>query len=182
MSLKLLAPVAAALALIAGCARPQSADVAPPMPDPPASESAASSASSAPSASSAVQAAQIGATVEISGAGGTAAYTVANWRAVPADAQIIPAKGAMYSVDVTVEGRSGTTVVNGFFFVARLADGTTVAPAVGAVRPGITYGQVAQGQSVSGHVAFDLASGAAVTGIGLRDPGGKPAAFWSLNG
>lgn len=164
--------------LMAGCSRPPSNDVAPQIPEPPESSASASSAA----VSSAVQTAQVGATLEVSGPGGSAAYTVGNWRSVPPDAQIIPARGAMYSVDVTVEGRTGTTTVNGFYFVARLADGTTVAPAVGAVRPGITYSQLGQGQSVSGHVAFDLTPGAAVTGVGLRDPSGKPAAFWSING
>lgn len=164
----------AAAILTAGCSRPPADDAAPQIPDAPTSASVPATPS--------VQAAEIGATLEVAGPGGTAAYTVGNWRAVPADAQIIPAKGAMYSVDVTVEGRSGTTAVNGFYFVARLADGTTVAPAVGAVRPGITYSELGQGQSVSGHVAFDLAPGAAVTGVGLRDPQGKPAAFWSISG
>lgn len=127
-----------------------------------------------------MQAVAFGASVEVATPAGSASYTLANWRPVPPDAQIIPAKGAMYSADVVIEGRSGVTTVNGFFFVARTPDGATVAPAVGAVRPGITYGQLAQGQSVSGHVAFDFAPGTAVTGIGLRDAGGKQLAFWTL--
>lgn len=168
------AVVTVAAILTAGCSRQPTSDVASPIHD--------SSTSASVPETTAVQAAQIGATLQIAGPGGTAAYTVGNWRAVPADAQIIPAKGAMYAVDVTVEGLSGTTTVNGFYFVARLSDGTSVAPAVGAVRPSITYSQLAQGQSVNGHVAFDLAPGAAVTGVGLRDPSGKPAAFWSISG
>ena len=86
----------------------------------------------------------------------------------------------MYAVDVRIVANTGVVPVNGFYFAARTADGSTVAPAVGAVRPGITYGQLTQGQSVEGHVAFDLAPGTAVTGVILRDPGGKQLAFWSV--
>lgn len=127
------------------------------------------------------QSAVLGATLDIDAGSGAASYTVGNWRAVPLDAQIIPAKGAMYAVDVRIVATGGTVPVNGFYFAARTADGSTIAPAVGAVRPGITYGQLAAGQSVEGHVAFDFAPGTAVTGIELRDPAGKQLAFWSLS-
>ena len=127
------------------------------------------------------QSAQSGATLEIATGTGSGAYTVGNWRVVPVDAQIIPAKGAMYSVDVRIVANTGTIAVNGFYFAARTADGSTLAPAVGAVRPGITYGQLAAGQSVDGHVAFDLTPGTAITGVVLRDPGGKQLAFWSVS-
>lgn len=123
----------------------------------------------------------LGATLEIRTGGGAAAYTVGNWRAVPLDAQIIPAKGVMYAVDVRILANSGTVPVNGFYFAARTADGSTIAPMVGAVRPGITYGQLTQGQSVEGHVAFDFAPGTAVSGVVLRDPAGKQLAFWSVS-
>ena len=87
----------------------------------------------------------------------------------------------MYSVDVRIVANTGAVAVNGFYFAARTADGSTIAPAVGAVRPGITYGQLTQGQSVEGHVAFDFAAGTAVTGVVLRDPNGKQLAFWSVS-
>jgi len=160
-------------ALIA-CARP-----APPT-EPATSMPTDIAPSSAP-APSGPRTAQSGATLDIDTADWSAAYTVGNWRAVPVDAQIIPAKGAMYSVDVRILGRSGTVPVNGFYFAASTDDGSTVAPAVGAVRPGITYGQLIAGQSVEGHVAFDFAPGTAVTGVLLRDPAGKQLAFWTLN-
>lgn len=123
---------------------------------------------------------QSGATLDVTTDSGSAAYTVGNLQAVPPDAQIIPARGAMYAVDVRVTGRSGTTTVNGFYFVAGTADGSTVAPAVGAVRPGITYSQLGEGQSVEGHVAFDVAPGASITAVFLRDPRGRQLAAWSL--
>ena len=163
-----------ALLLVAGCSRPTPTDSAPQIEELPTP----TSTSAAPVA----QAVALGASVDVTTPAGSASYTVGNWRPVPPDAQIIPAKGAMYSADVVIEGRAGVTTVNGFYFFARTPDGATVAPAVGAVRPGVTYGQLAQGQSVSGQVAFDFAPGTAVTGIGLRDAGGKQLAFWMLQG
>lgn len=124
------------------------------------------------------QAAPMGSTLTITSAGATATYTVANLRPVPADAQIVPAKGAMYAVDVTITAQTGTTTYNGFFFVARAVDGSTIAPAVGAVKPGITSGQLPQGQKIDGHVAYDVPAGATITAVGLRDPKGKMLAVW----
>ena len=72
------------------------------------------------------------AALTVTSADATAAYTVANLRPVPPDAQIIPAKGSMYAVDVTIAAQTGTTMYNGFYFVARAGDGSTIAPAVGA--------------------------------------------------
>ncbi len=128
------------------------------------------------------EAVPLGTAVEVSTPAGSAVYTVGNWRAVPVEAQIIPATGAMYSVDVTIEAKSGTVVYNGFYFAARIANGGSVAPSVGAVRPGITSGQLSQGQSVSGHVAFNFAPGTAVSGVSLRDPAGKVLAVWAVTG
>lgn len=166
-----LTAIVAGLTLIS-CGRP-----APPTADPsgPGPSSVEQTTASAP------QTAPSGATLDIGTSTGSASYTVGNWRPVPIDAQVIPAKGAMYSVDVRIVANSGTVVVNGFYFAARMADGSTVAPAVGAVRPGITYGQLSPGQSVEGHVAFDFAPGTAVIGIVLRDPGGKQLALWSVS-
>ena len=164
---------AAAIGLLA-CSRPAPSES-------PGATVRTGTSSSSPTAPSAPIRAQSGATVDIASSEGSASYTVGNWRPVPLDAQIIPAKGAMYSVDVRVLANSGTVSVNGFYFAARTADGSTVAPAVGAVRPGITYSQLTAGQSVEGHVAFDFAPGTAVTGVLLRDPAGSPLAFWALN-
>jgi hypothetical protein len=160
---------------LVGCAHPA------PSPSGPAGSAATSATQIAVPPSSAPQSAASGATLDIDTGTGNASYTVGNWRAVPVDAQVIPARGAMYAVDVRIVANRGAVAVNGFYFAARTADGSTIAPAVGAVRPGITSGQLAQGQSVEGHVAFDCAPGAAVTGIVLRDPAGKPLAFWSIS-
>lgn len=166
--------IAVGVSLIA-CARPSA-------PTPELTDTVAQTADQATTfAAPGPQSGQSGATLDIDTATGTGSYTVGNWRAVPVDAQIIPAKGVMYSVDVRIVANSGAIPVNGFYFAARTADGSTVAPAVGAVRPGITYGQLTQGQSVEGHVAFDLAPGTAITGVILRDPGGKQLAFWSVS-
>ena len=121
-----------------------------------------------------MQAAAFGTTLRVDGAD----YTVANLRPVPAEAQIIPAKGTMYAVDVTIAAQTGTVVYNGFYFVARAQDGSTIAPAVGAVKPGITSGQLAQGQTIDGHVAFDVPDGQSITQVALRDPKGKTLAVW----
>ena len=129
-------------------------------------------------APSAPQVAALGTTLTITGAGGTAAYTVANLAPVPVDAQIIPAKGTMYAVDVTIDAQTGTTVYNGFYFVAAGPDGSNIAPAVGAVKPGITSGQLDASQSLAGHVAFDVPSGQTITQVALRDPKGKTLAVW----
>lgn len=164
---------AAVIMALAACARPATTP-----------GSAATTPIEVPStrlaAPSSPKAAPPGATLDVETAGGSASYTVGNWRPVPLDAQIIPARGVMYSVDVRIVANSGTVPINGFYFAARTADGSTVAPAVGAVRPGITYGQLAPGQSAEGHVAFDFAPGTAVTGIVLRDPDGKQLAYWTV--
>lgn len=125
------------------------------------------------------QAVLFGATETVTSEGATAQYTVANLRQVPADAQIIPAKGTMYAVDVTISAQTGTTIYNGFYFVAKAADGSTIAPAVGAVRPGITSGQLPAGQKVDGHVAYDVPQGKSITAVMLRDPHGKLLAVWA---
>ena len=155
-----LIPAVTAVALVAACQSP--APTAAPEP--------AVTTTSAP----AVQAAAFGTTLTVD----TAAYTVANLRPVPVEAQIIPAKGSMYAVDVTIAAQTGGVTYNGFYFVARAQDGSTIAPAVGSVRPGITSGQLAAGQTVEGHVAFDVPQGQSITQVGLRDPKGKTLAVW----
>jgi len=161
-------PLVIVVAVLAGCARP--ATPAPPVP------------SQAPvSAAALPQAGLSGDTLTIATATGTAAYTVGNLRPVPAAAQIIPARGAMYSVDVRITAQSGTTIVNGFYFVARSATGATIAPAVGAVRPAITSGRLTEGQSVEGIVAFDVPAGTAIAAVTLRDPHGERLAAWSVS-
>ena len=124
------------------------------------------------------QAAILGTALEVTSPGATASYTVANLAPVPLDAQIIPARGTMYAVDVRIAAQSGTTLFNGFFFVAGDQDGVSIAPAVGAVKPGITSGQLAAGQAVAGHVAFDVPEGKSITQVALRDPQGKTLAVW----
>jgi hypothetical protein len=124
------------------------------------------------------QAAILGTALEVTSSGATASYTVANLAPVPLDAQIIPARGTMYAVDVSIAAQSGTTLFNGFFFVAGDQDGASIAPAVGAVKPGITSGQLAAGQAVAGHVAFDVPEGKSITQVALRDPQGKTLAVW----
>ena len=70
----------------------------------------------------------------------------------------------MYAVDVTIVAKTGTIAYNGFWFVARAADGSNIAPAVGAVQPGITSGQLPAGQQVAAHVAYDVPAGQTITG------------------
>jgi hypothetical protein len=167
---RLMAAVAVAVATmapVAGCAEPSQST---------SSEQATVEVSSTPPPGP--QAAILGTALEVSASGATASYTVANLAPVPLDAQIIPARGTMYAVDVTIVAQSGTTVFNGFFFVAGDQDGATVAPAVGAVKPGITSGQLAAGQTVAGHIAFDVPEGRSITQVALRDPQGKTLAIW----
>ena len=165
--------VAAGIVVIA-CARP-AAPAEPAVVAPPELPSSSTATPAGP------KTAISGATIDVDTKDGSASYTVGNWRPVPADAQIIAAKGAMYSVDVRVIATGGTVAVNGFYFTARTADGAMIAPAVGAVRPGITYSRLTAGQTVEGHIAFDIAPGTAVMGVGLRDATGRPLAFWSLS-
>lgn len=167
---RLMAAVAVAVAMTAlpaGCAGP-----APPT----AANQTAVEVSSTPPPGP--QAAVLGTTLEVTSSGATSSYTVANLAPVPLAAQIIPARGTMYAVDVTIAAQSGTTVFNGFFFVASDQNGTSIPPAVGAVKPGITSGQLAAGQTVAGHVAFDVEEGQSITQVALRDPQGKPLAIW----
>lgn len=143
------------------------------------SESNTSTQAAESTSASAQQIARFGTSVDIAAPSGTASYTVDNLRPVPPDAQIIPAKGAMFAVDVTIVAKTGTTAYNGFYFVARAADGSTIAPAVGAVRPGITSGQLPQGQQIAGHVAYDVPQGQTISAIAFRDPQGKTLAVWA---
>lgn len=119
-----------------------------------------------------------GTKVDIASSDGTAAYTIDNLQSVPPDAQLVPAKGTMYAVDVTIVAKSGTPTYNGFYIVARRTDGSNIAPAVGAVRPGITSGRLEQGQQVAGHVAYDVPQGQTIAAIQFRDPKGKVLAVW----
>ncbi|BBY59575.1 hypothetical protein MSAR_27110 [Mycolicibacterium sarraceniae] len=140
------------------------------------------SATSAPATSTqpaAKQAVTFGTPVDVASDGGLATYTVDNLAPVPPDAQIVPAKGTMYAVDVTIAAKTGTVAYNGFWFVARAADGSNIAPAVGAVQPGITSGQLPQGQQLATHVAYDVPQGKTITAIMFRDPKGKLLAVWS---
>lgn len=127
----------------------------------------------------ALQAVAFGTPVDIASPDGTATYTVDSLQPVPPDAQIVPAKGTMFAVDVTIVAKTGTPTYNGFYIVARGADGSNIAPAVGAVRPGITSGQLPQGQQVAGHVAYDVPQGQTITAILFRDPKGKVLAVWA---
>jgi len=142
----------------------------------------APTAATSPASSTAVpsgpQAAILGTALDVATSNGTASYTVSNLAPVPIDAQIIAATGTMYSVDVTIVAQSGTTVFNGFYFVARDQDGANIAPAVGAVKPGITSGQLSAGQTVIGHLAFDVPVDKSITQVALRDPQGKTLAIW----
>lgn len=75
-----------------------------------------------------LEAVAFGTKVDIASSDGTAAYTIDNLQPVPPDAQIVPAKGTMYAVDVTIVAKSGTPTYNGFYLVARAADGRTSLP------------------------------------------------------
>jgi len=127
------------------------------------------------------QAAALGATLDIVTDSGTAAYTVSNLAPVPVEAQIIPAKGTMYAVDVKIHTQSGTTNFNAFNFDARAQDGTRLTPAVGAVDPGITSGELTQGQEVAAHLAFDVPTGKSIAQVILHDEHGKALALWSAS-
>lgn len=86
--------VTAAVLTVAGCRCSETAPVAPP--------DAGTTSAAAPSP----QAAVLGTTLTVTDAAGAAAYTVGNLRPVPVDAQILPARGAMYAVDVTIDAQS----------------------------------------------------------------------------
>ena len=160
--------LAAAVVAVAACSAPA----------PTTAPTATTSVANPTTVLSGPQAALLGTALDITTAGATASYTVGNLAPVPLDAQIIMAKGTMYSVDVNIEAQSGTTVFNGFYFTARDQDGSSIAPAIGAVKPGITSGQLAPGQTVVGHVAFDVAAGKSITQVALRDAQGTTLAIW----
>ncbi|KAA0110123.1 DUF1942 domain-containing protein [Mycolicibacterium sp. P1-5] len=141
-------------------------------------QQAASITPASSTAPATLEAVAFGTKVDIASSDGTAAYTIDNLQPVPPDAQVVPAKGTMYAVDVTIVAKSGTPTYNGFYIVARGADGSNIAPAVGAVRPGITSGRLEQGQQVAGHVAYDVPQGQTITAILFRDPKGKVLAVW----
>ena len=165
---RIIAFLVAAVAVVAACSTPA----------PTGAPTDATSAVSSTTAPSGPQAAVLGTALDVVTSNGSASYAVSNLAPVPIDAQIIAAQGTMYSVDVTIVAQSGTTAFNGFYFVARDQDGGSIAPAVGAVKPGITSGQLAAGQTVVGHLAFDVPVGKSITQVALRDPQGKTLAIW----
>jgi Domain of unknown function (DUF1942) len=138
-----------------------------------------SAAPATPTEPPAKQAVAFGTAVDVASDGGSATYTIDSLQPVPPDAQIVQAKGTMYAVDVTIVAKTGTIAYNGFWFVARAADGSNIAPAVGAVQPGITSGQLPQGQQLAAHIAYDVPKGKTITAIMFRDPKGKLLAVWS---
>jgi len=160
--------IVAAVVAVAACSAPA----------PTTAPIATTNAASPTTVPSGPQAAILGTALDVTTSEATASYTVGNLAPVPLEAQIMMAKGTMYSVDVNIEAQSGTTVFNGFYFTARDQDGNSIAPAVGAVKPGITSGQLAPGQTVIGHIAFDVAAGMSITQVALRDAQGKTLAVW----
>lgn len=138
----------------------------------------AKEATTTTSVAQAVQAGPFGTTLTVTESGATASYTVSNLSPVPLDAQIVPPRGTMYAVDVVIDAQAGTTAYNGFYFVAKAADGSSFPPAVGAVKPDVDSGELAAGQSLSAHVAFDVPEGQAITRVVLRDPKGNAVAVW----
>ncbi|MFZ4371720.1 MAG: DUF1942 domain-containing protein [Mycobacterium sp.] len=162
--------LAAAVVAVAACAAPA----------PTTAPTATTSAARPTTAPSGPQAAILGTALNVMTSGATASYTVGNLAPVPIDAQIIAAQGTMYAVDVNIVAQTGTTFFNGFYFVARDQDGASIAPAVGAVKPGITSGQLAPGQTVASHLAFDVPQGKSISQLALRDPQGKTLAIWGV--
>ena len=169
-ALRAIGLLAAGVVVVAACAAPA----------PTTAPTATTSAASPTTAPSGPQAAILGTALDVMTSGATASYTVGNLAPVPIDAQIIAAQGTMYAVDVNIVAQTGTTFFNGFYFVARDQDGASIAPAVGAVKPGITSGQLAPGQTVAAHLAFDVPQGKSISQIALRDPQGKTLAIWGV--
>jgi hypothetical protein len=148
--------------------------------EPPTPATETTSAASSAVVPSGPLAAALGTALDVTASGATASYTLGNLAPVPVDAQIIAAQGTMYAVDVSIVAQSGTTSFNGFYFVARDQDGASIAPAVGAVKPGIASGQLAPGQTVVGHLAFDVPQGKTITQVALTDPQGTTLAIWGV--
>jgi len=170
LSPRVIVPLVATAVIAAGCASPE--------PTTPATET--TSAASSAVENSGPQAAALGTALDVTASGATASYTLGNLAPVPVDAQIIAAQGTMYAVDVSIVAQSGTTSFNAFYFVARDQDGASIAPAVGAVKPGITSGELAPGQTVVGHLAFDVPEGKTITQVALTDPQGTTLAIWGV--
>ena len=93
--------------------------------------------------------------------------------------QVIPGQGRRTSVDVRIVANTGTVAFNGFYFVARSADGATVALLSARCARALPPVNCRQTRSVEA-TAFDRAPGTAVTGVVLRDPAGEQVAFWSV--
>ena len=110
-----------------------------------------------------VQTLPLGTAADITTAGSVASYTVGDWRPVLRTLRSFPPRGDVLG---RRHGRGPHRHHDGQRFLLRGADcrQRLGRPAVGAVRPGITYGQLEQGQTVRGIVAFDLAPGTGVIG------------------
>jgi hypothetical protein len=151
------------------------------MPDQSSSNVIATSGVPSVSAAPTPQPAALGATVEVTTESGTkAAYTVANFRPATGVKEFYQAKGALYEVDVTVQGEAGSVPVNPTYFSASTEDATHVDSVFGAVDNDLNVSELPPGQHVAGQVVFDVPAAKNVTQILLSGPLGSEQAVWSV--
>lgn len=126
--------------------------------------------------------AALGATIEVSDSTGSkkAAYTVADFQStVPK--QYTQVNGTLYTINVTVQGVSGTVTVSPTYFSASTKDGTHLDPKLAAVDNELTVSQLPQGQHMTGQIGFDVPTGQAIAQILLQGPLGDTQAVWSVS-
>lgn len=120
----------------------------------------------------------LGSALVVASRTGQARYTVSNIRPVkPLNPALVT--GVLYAADVTVESRSGIIKVTPGQFSARSAEGKHLAWS-NNVANALPIADVAEGQTLSGPIAFDVPPGAQIAEIILGGFLGNQIGVWKV--
>ena len=97
------------------------------------------------------------------------AVTVANLQPLTDPATSLPPRGALYSIDVTIQIQTGSLLIHPWYFAARTEDGTNLSADLSAVANGLPAAQVPSGQKVAGQIAYDVPAGKRIKEIVLSN-------------
>jgi len=121
---------------------------------------------------------RLGSALVVASRTGEARYTVSNIRpAKPLQPALV--SGVLFAADVTIESRSGIIKVSPGQFSARTAEGSHLAWS-NNVANALPIADVAEGQRLSGPIAFDVPAGARVSEIILGGFLGNQIGVWTV--
>ena len=121
---------------------------------------------------------RLGSALVVASRTGEARYTVSNIRpAKPLQPALV--SGVLFAADVTIESRSGIIKVSPGQFSARTAEGSHLAWS-NNVANALPIADVAEGQRLSGPIAFDVHAGARISEIILGGFLGNQIGVWTV--